>query len=109
MNVVVAHVLKTAMTVAEEEETIALARSIITMFSSDFGIASTKVFSIDKKSFYRSFEKPPMQEFLRVLGIDANRALEFGLFELMDVDNSGVIDSDEIVASMLRLTGDAKA
>eukprot|EP00928_Gymnodinium_smaydae_P024796 TRINITY_DN1995_c0_g1_i1.p1 TRINITY_DN1995_c0_g1~~TRINITY_DN1995_c0_g1_i1.p1 ORF type:complete len:588 (+),score=124.09 TRINITY_DN1995_c0_g1_i1:148-1911(+) len=114
MNVVIAHVLKTAMTVVEEEEASNLGRSIFNMFTREFAGADKrgnvhKQFHIDEEMFYSAYPKPQMQEFLRLLGIDDNRAAYYNLFELIDTDASGAIESEELSAGMMRLTGFAKA
>lgn len=57
--------------------------------------------------FLQKLHTPQMQEFLK--GIDVDPSDAKGLFRLLDVDDSGVVEADEFLSGCLRLRGPAKA
>jgi voltage-gated sodium channel len=57
--------------------------------------------------FERQLEKPELQQYFKGLGVDAVSARS--LFRILDLDNSGAIDADELLTGTLRLRGDARA
>jgi len=57
--------------------------------------------------FEKQLAKPELQTYLLGLGVDSKSAR--GLFKILDLDNSGEIDADELLTGTLRLRGQAKA
>lgn len=57
--------------------------------------------------FERQLARPALQEYLKGMGVDTVSAK--GLFKILDLDNSGAIDAEELITGTLRLRGHAKA
>lgn len=57
--------------------------------------------------FKSQLDKPLMQGYFKAIDVDISEAA--GLFRLLDLDNSGSIDSEEFLSGCLRLKGGAKA
>lgn len=57
--------------------------------------------------FQRQLQCPELQGYFQGLGVDPKSAK--GLFRILDLDNSGEIDSQELLTGTLRLRGAAKA
>jgi len=110
MNVVTAVVVEKALRDAEEEKEKYMSQDTWDMF-----LAASKSpcqdgeIGITKSEFDRSFSKPQMKEYLRLLNLGERTAKQYNLFELIDEDGNGVIDLQELVDSCMRLAGAAKA
>lgn len=57
--------------------------------------------------FQRHLQSPDLKGYFEGLGVDTKCAK--GLFKILDVDNSGEIDANELLTGTLRLRGPAKA
>eukprot|EP00930_Biecheleria_cincta_P071642 TRINITY_DN59114_c0_g1_i1.p1 TRINITY_DN59114_c0_g1~~TRINITY_DN59114_c0_g1_i1.p1 ORF type:complete len:615 (-),score=88.55 TRINITY_DN59114_c0_g1_i1:103-1947(-) len=59
------------------------------------------------EKFQKQLEKPELSSYLKGLGVDAKSAR--GLFKILDIDNAGHINANELLIGTLRLRGQAKA
>merc|ERR1712113_1067496 len=57
--------------------------------------------------FEENLGRPQMQDYLKAIDLDPQEAAK--LFSLLDTDESGEIDGEELVSGCLRLHGSAKA
>merc|ERR1712232_1104955 len=66
--------------------------------------------SISEEEFYSHLESEEMQKYLSMVHIsNEDEARSTRLFELIDSDRSGSVDSDELARGCVRLCGPAKA
>lgn len=63
--------------------------------------------SISWDEFSAQLDNPQMLEYLKGIDLDPDEAAD--LFNLLDIDESGEIDSDDLVSACLRLHGPAKS
>merc|ERR1711920_822021 len=62
---------------------------------------------VSQSEFEDSLCRPQMQEYLKAIDLDPQEATK--LFSLLDIDETGEIDGEELVSGCLRLHGSAKA
>lgn len=62
---------------------------------------------ISYEVFVQKIDTPDMQEYFKAINVDPSEAK--GLFQLLDADDSGTVDAEELVNGCLRLRGHAKA
>lgn len=62
---------------------------------------------MDWEAFEAKIETPQMQEFFKGIDVDPDEAK--GIFQLLDLDESGSVNADEFFSGCVRLRGPAKA
>merc|ERR1712228_841234 len=63
--------------------------------------------TITYEQFCQQIETEAMQEYFKSINVDPSEATV--LYKLLDIDNSGGVDAEEMVNGCLRLRGGAKA
>lgn len=74
---------------------------------SDIFFGEGDVKEVDWEMFQEKLGHRDMQNYFKSINVDPSEAQ--GLFKLIDVDNGGTIDADELINGLLRLRGGAKA
>lgn len=105
MNVATAIFVESAMRVASEDRTRYMSNALWDVLSPDGDDDG----EITREVFELNMYDPRMEGFLKCLELDADRAIEVDLFNLLDKDSSGSIDKQEVVSACMRLAGTAKA
>mmetsp|Transcript_108978 Transcript_108978/g.170339 ORF Transcript_108978/g.170339 Transcript_108978/m.170339 type:complete len:591 (+) Transcript_108978:59-1831(+) len=103
LNVVTGVFIDKAIRAAQEEGDIRLAEAISSTFTGEGGCAE----DISWSQFKEKLDAPGLSEYFHSINVDTSEA--HGLFDLLDVDGSGTVDSHEIVQGCLRLKGTARA
>lgn len=104
MNVLTGALVDNASHVAQEDKDTNLANHISQLF---FKGAEGPVTVITWEVFKSKLDCPDMKEYFKAINVDPSEAQ--GLFQLLDVDGMGAVDSTQIVSGLLRLRGTAKA
>eukprot|EP00929_Paragymnodinium_shiwhaense_P008112 TRINITY_DN112044_c0_g1_i1.p1 TRINITY_DN112044_c0_g1~~TRINITY_DN112044_c0_g1_i1.p1 ORF type:complete len:598 (-),score=105.92 TRINITY_DN112044_c0_g1_i1:154-1947(-) len=102
MNLLTGVFVDQAMRVVREDKDTVLARRIADLFLDDDAPEELTWEDFEKKVSARA-----MQEYFRQINVEASEARH--LFELLDADGGGTVDSKEIVDGCLRLRGPARA
>lgn len=103
LNTIMGVFIDQAIKVAEEQKEFDVACAICLAFVGDeFGGEG-----ISWEDFEKKLEGDEMQRCFEYLNVDISRAKT--LFELIDVDKSGLVDANEILQGCFRLKGNAKA
>jgi len=103
MNMATGVFVDSAMRKAQEDKDTNTANRITELFFDDIGEDETVSF----QQFCKKIDTPEMQDYFRAINVDPSEAK--GLYRLLDRDNSGAIDAEEMVSGCLRLRGAAKA
>jgi len=89
---------------AQEDQDAFTAKHISDLFFKDPEIGHNEV---TWEFFNKKMDTPDMQEYFKMINVDPSEAQ--GLFHLLDADDSGSVDAEELVNGCLRLRGHAKA
>ncbi|CAK0857241.1 unnamed protein product [Prorocentrum cordatum] len=103
-NVVTGVFVESALRTAEEDKRRQLTHQMTSLFTQADDDGSG---TITWDEFQEHLAAPQLQSFLKALDLHVDEAR--ALFQLLDVDDSGEIDADELVQGCLRLHGQAKA
>lgn len=103
MNLMTGVFVDEAMRVVREDKDGVLAKRIAELFMK--GTESQS--SVTWEAFHAKLETKPMQDFFKQINVDKDDARS--LFDLLDADGNGGIDSREFVEGCLRLRGPARA
>merc|ERR1719410_2381947 len=103
MNVITAFFVESAMETAQTEHRNLLARQLWTIFGKQSGSHG-----ITSEEFYLQADHPQMQHFYEELKMTPDDVADSKLFELLDADDSGRIEVNELVHGCQRLLGPAK-
>jgi len=104
MNVVTGVFVDKAMQSAQDHKDKYLANQISDLF---FSAADNDSGDITWEMFQQRMGTPEMKEYFKAINVDPSEA--YGLFQLLDTDDSGGVDCEEIVNGLLRLRGGARA
>merc|ERR1712151_1456503 len=72
-------------------------------------IGDTNITEVDRATFESALKAEEMQDILKLLEIDGKAAVEFDLFGLIEEDESESLDLDEIIGTMMKMIGPARA
>lgn len=92
---------------AQEDQDAFTAKHISDLFFTDPEIRNSPTKEVTWEFFNKKMDTPDMQEYFKMINVDPSEAR--GLFQLLDADDSGSVDADELVNGCLRLRGHAKA
>lgn len=104
LNVVTGIFVQTATIKAKDQDDLFMINNVLDLFQHGSG-GTGGVMSIS--DFERQLETPKMLDYFRSIDIDPAEAR--ALFSLLDVNNDGVIDSEEFLNGCLHLRGPARA
>merc|ERR1712032_324624 len=90
---------------AKEEEDFSMVNNVREMFMHTRNGAVTR--SMTWGDFEVQIKCPQMQNYFKAIDVDPSEAK--GVFELLDIDDSGTIDVQEFISGCVRLRGPAKA
>jgi voltage-gated sodium channel len=103
MNVVTGVFAERAMLSAEEDSNQFLVSNLSNLFSTVEG----EDFTITKEQFHCMLDRAEMIEYCDFLNLDHEDA--FDLFDILDMEDCGAVNRDELISGLLRLRGNAKA
>jgi len=107
LNVIMGVFIDKAIKVAGEKDELDLACAISGAFIGGEHLSAEDNFEITWDVFSQKLQEPELQKCFETLNIDIAQANI--LFDLIDTDQSGQVDAQEIVEGCLRLKGTAKA
>jgi len=102
LNVVTGIFVEQAMNVAAHDKDMYATNHICDLFFND-----DTATHISWEVFKTKVNTPDMKEYFKAINVDISEA--HGLFNLIDVQQKGVVDSAQIVDGLIRLRGNAKA
>merc|ERR1712083_793367 len=104
MNMITGVFVESALEMAREEDVLTLAHRIAELFMTGEDAHKPEV---TFEEFKEKLDTPQMKEYFKAVHIDPSEAA--GIFKLLDMDNNGHLDRQEIVSGCLRLRGTAQA
>lgn len=103
MNVVTGVFVESAVSEAKRDDDVMIIRNVRSLFQEAHGCPDR----ITWPDFERLLDTQAMFEYFRAIDVDLSEAR--GVFDLLDIDHTGVITIDEFLSGCLRLRGAAKA
>jgi len=104
LNIVTGVFVESALISAKADKDICMVSNMRELFTRcDCGLKG----KMDWEQFETQLDEPQMQEYFRAIDVDPSEAR--GVFQLLDIDDSGFITAEEFLSGSIRLRGSAKA
>lgn len=104
LNIVTGVFVESALISAKADKDICMVSNMRELFTRcDCGLNG----KMDWEQFEIQLDEPQIQEYFRAIDVDPSEAR--GVFQLLDIDDSGFITAEEFLSGSIRLRGSAKA
>mmetsp|Transcript_117842 Transcript_117842/g.334107 ORF Transcript_117842/g.334107 Transcript_117842/m.334107 type:complete len:640 (-) Transcript_117842:58-1977(-) len=103
LNVVTGVFVDNVLVCAKKDQDIFLLNNVRELFQQIGGVTC----EMDWRMFENLLHTPQMKEAFKAINVDPSEAR--GLFKLLDMDNSGVVNAEEFLCGCMKLRGPAKA
>merc|ERR1711974_425686 len=107
LNIVTAFFVESTLKFAAEDTKVHISKKLWEIFQNED--VDSEDMLITKEMFEEKWGTQSMHEYLQTLELHPDETLHSEIFDLLDVDQSGAVDAEELVAGCMRLTGPAKA